>query len=318
MLIIVKILFAATVWYVLPQLLGQLWKSKETYLLGILTEWGIFYCLAKIAIATDMSLHELCRVWLIVMGALTVAALIFCVWTKRIHVWTTGWKTSFKKKIPTGIALLLLCAVTLVCNGSRQQDMVIEDALTMYATDTLYKYEASSGRSEVEMLPYETQCLTQDSAAPVEAYYAVNSKVYAIHPAKLICILLPFFLLPFYFEVYRLWAEELFREDKKKQISFQMIVWLLYATTLIADRSSIINIFANCQSGETLFFCGLLPIAVWFLLRSCSRFKYAAYYVVCMLAGQLLYERGAFVITFLWIMACVSNSVRGWKDDSRI
>ena len=80
-------------------------------------------------------------------------------------------------------------------------------------------------------------------------------------------LMLPVFLMTFYYGVYHIWVFELFRRNKGKRVLFQCMLWLLYASVLVANRAVTVQVFAGCWNGETLFFAGMLPFAVWLLLR---------------------------------------------------
>ena len=54
-------------------------------------------------------------------------------------------------------------------------------------------------------------------------------------------------------------GEYLFKHDTKKKWCFQIVVWLLYAVSLIADWSVAFGLYQNCWNGETLFLPGRTP-----------------------------------------------------------
>ena len=304
MLIVVKILIAVCIWLVIPVLLGSLWTEGgrkindafvSTYLMGLLSEWAGFFVIAKWAVARQLTLQKLCVLWLVLLAAMTVFSVALGIQRKRFDM--PDQKKGNAGQILGILGLILLCTLALVCGGSRQKEHSVEAALTMYATGTLYQYDATTGRSEDEMLSFEKAELETDAKAPIEAYYAANSYVCRLNPAKFIGVLLPFFLLPFYFGVYQVWADTLFPGGTVKRV---------------------FDGFSNCWSGEVLFFAGLLPLAVWLLLRNCNKTRWFAQYAVCMLSGQLLYAKGGFLITFLWIMAWLVKGIGRWKHDRSI
>lgn len=325
LLIVVKILIAVCIWLVIPVLLGSLWTEGgrkindafvSTYLMGLLSEWAGFFVIAKWAVARQLTLQKLCVLWLVLLAAMTVFSAALGFQRKRFDM--PDQKKGNAGQILGILGLILLCTLALVCGGSRQKEHSVEAALTMYATGALYQYDATTGRSEDEMLSFEKAELETDAKAPIEAYYAANSYVCRLNPAKFIGVLLPFFLLPFYFGVYQVWADTLFPESTVKKAEFQTVVWLLYGSALLTDRAGLFDVFSNCWSGEVLFFAGLLPLAVWLLLRNCNKTRWFAQYAVCMLSGQLLYAKGGFLITFLWIMAWLVKGIGRWKHDRSI
>ncbi|MBP3489104.1 MAG: hypothetical protein J6K53_11975 [Roseburia sp.] len=325
LLVVGKILIAICIWLIVPVLLGSLWLENGRklndafiwiYLMGLVSEWAAFFAIAKWAIASQLTLQKLCVLWLVLLAALTVFAAVLGIRRKRFLM--PDWKKGKANQILGMLGLILLCTLAMAYGGSRQKEHTIEAALTMYATDSLYQYDATTGRSEDEMLSFEKAELEKDAKSPIEAYYAANSYVCRLNPAKFIRVLLPFFLLPFYFGVYQVWANTLFPESFVKRGVFQTVVWLLYGSAVIAGWEVLFDVFSNCWNGETLFFAGLLPLAVWLLLGERNRWRWFAQYVVCVLAGQMLYEKGGFLITFFWVIAWLVTGIRRWKNDRSI
>lgn len=325
MLIVVKILAAVYMWLLFPVLLGSVWvkpgikvrnRLMICYLTGLVSQWAVFFALVKWAIDRELLVQEFAGLWLVSQLVLTVPIVVLGV--KRRLLWRKEWFVWKKEWIGQVFAVLLLAGVAFVCGGNNPQDYTVEAALTMYATDTLYAYDPTTGKGADEMLPVQQEELDAAAKAPVEAYYAVDSRICVMNPAKFIRILLPFFLMTFYYGVYHLWAWELFRKNKVKRVLFQVVLWLLYAGALVSGRAAMVQIFTNCWNGETLFFAGLLPFAVWLLLRKESRLAWGMSYLVCAGAGQLLYSHGGFVITLLWAVAAIAEWIKGeWKKDDR-
>lgn len=313
MRMIVGILIVLYVWAAVPVLFGALWKEAgikcglmQTYLMGLVSEWAVFFLVAKWAVISGKSLRELCVLWVAVLALLTVAALV---WGVKEH------RFSWKKPDLHGIwCLPVLLGVCMLCGGVRQDNGTLEEAWTLYATDSLYQYDAATGHGEKELLSFERQRLEENAKAPVEAYYAANSYLCKWNPAKYIRLIVPVFLIPFYFGVYRMWGEALFFGERGKTILFQVIVWLLYGLAVVSDWSTVFGIFTNCWNGETLFYTGLVPLAVLLLLRETEKKRRVIQYLVCALAGQLLCVDGYFVMTFLWGIAWLAEGIWRWKS----
>ncbi len=173
-------------------------------------------------------------------------------------------------------------------------------------------------------MDYEKEMLDAQQAAPVAAYYAVYVRMSNLHPAKFVRILLPVFLLPFYMAVYAAWAEYLFKHDTKKKWCFQIVVWLLYAVSLIADWFVAFGLYQNCWNGRRFsswqnsrLRCSLLWVKKQ--LREIEAFGQPyviLYYVVSAAAGQLLYEKGFFFVTFVWgVGLCgTDKEVERWRQ----
>lgn len=102
-----------------------------------------------------------------------------------------------------------------------------------------------------------------------------------------------------------------------------IVVWLLYAVSLIADWSVAFGLYQNCWNGDTLFFLGELPLTVLLVLGEKKQLReieafgqpyVILYYVVSAAAGQLLYEKGFFFVTFVWGAALAAALIKRWRD----
>lgn len=333
-MIVLKGLLLFYMWIVFPVLFGNVWKrfaSKEreefryTYQIGLLSILAIFYLMARHAISEEQKLSELARNWVIAVAVLSVLSFVYAVRHYR------EWKEFFCKINKThllmavsGIALIVFC---IGFTENVREDWTVESVNTMYMTNTLYVYGPLTGKAVQNMVEPEVKMLEQQALAPVDAYYAIDVFLTKIHPARLVRELLPFFLFPFYFSVYGAWGEYCFEKDMRKRIFFNIIIWLLYAISLFADTSLMFSVYQNCWNGETLFFLGVLPFAVLLLLgekaeeRKLEHFKrpyLILEYVVCALAGQLLYVKGFFFVTFVWCIAFLLTMLKRWKDGSGI
>lgn len=333
MFAVLKILALAYIWLALPVLAGRLWGlfQKEehngwevTSLLGMLTIWAIFFVVAKQALAAECKLSELSMTWMIILILLSEASVAYMVVQKKLELDQTVWNV---KKLVWGILALVIMVAAAIFSVNETEEHMVEEVLTMYTTDSLYQYSPMNGKQKEELLSIEVEELEAQSQSPIEAYFATYVSMTKINPAKFVRILLPIFLLPFYFCVYAAWGNYLFPASAKKRYLFQAVVWLLYGTTLVAERSITFQIFANCWNGETLFFLGALPAAVLILLgekkgaRELEDFKkpyLIGEYVVCAAAGQLLYAKGFFFVTFVWGVALAAACIKRWKDGSSI
>lgn len=322
---VVKDLVVLYMWVIAPIVLGNFWLEKGrkiaerfifTYLMGMVSEWAAFFAAAKWAIAREMTLQELGRIWLVTLGLLTAAALV---WGAKQQHFSMPKQATAKKGMMTGLlAFVLLAVMCTVCGGQNQEEATLESVLTMSATDTLYQYDPATGKETAQMMSFEIEAMENAAKSPIEAYYALGSFISERNPIKFVRVLLPFFLMPLYFGTYQLWARTLFAENRAKWIVFQITVWLLYASALISERAVWYSVFSNCWNGETLFFAGLLPWAVWLLLQESRKEAWIAQYAVCALAGQLLYTKGAFVVSFLWGVVLCAKGIKRWKDDSSV
>lgn len=329
-----KIAALAYMWLVLPVLVGRFWGlfRKDEHndfvlscLFGMITIWAIFFVTAKQAINAMWKLSDLSRMWGVIVILMSVAAVaVRLILRKESRTKQSMWNGKSLMVSLVGIALLVVAAIFSV---NDKEEHMVEAVLTMYTTDSLYEYNPMNGKAKDELLSIEAEELEQQAQSPIAAYYSTYVSMTQIFPAKFVRIILPVFLMPFYFCVYAAWGNYLFPASARKRCLFRMIVWLLYGTTLIAERSVEFSIFANCWNGETLFFLGVLPVTVLLLLgeKKCARqleeFKQPyliVEYMICAAAGQLLCKEGFFYVTFVWGIALIAACIKRWKDGSSI
>lgn len=177
------------------------------------------------------------------------------------------------------------------------------------------------------MLSVEKELLDEMAGSPVDAYYAVCVEICRINPAKFIHLVIPFLVFPIYFCIYAAWADCLFQKDTKKKYLFMTVIWLLYITPLFMDKAFYYGIFQHGWNGQTLFFLGVLPWTVLQLLgeeketRCFNEFGQIFMiltYAAVALSGQLMYRKGFFIVTFVWVSVVIMAGIMRWKNDSSI
>ena len=180
MLTILKTVILAFVWLVLPILTGCLFglfpqreyrKRRSAYLIGSLTIWALFYGLARIALDGKWTLTKLTKVFCVLLAVLTILStgVIIYRWHMRELIRIKS-RTSL---LFTAVAAVLILAVAGGFAANRTDEHTVEQVMTMYMTDSLYEYDAMTGKSRDAMMDYEKEMLDAQQAAPVAAYYAV-------------------------------------------------------------------------------------------------------------------------------------------------
>lgn len=341
MLIAWKLLGMAGIWYVMPIAAGfvseQIFgiKGKNMiwrYLFGSVVLFALFYVVARIAVLQETTLSVLAQIWMIVLAVVALAAVILLVMKRKEIMFFQKIKSGSlqidRKGMALGaVALLFLTVGSVVFVPASTEDYTAHSVLTMYTTDTLYEYSPMTGKSKQQMLSIEKEELAQEAKSPFEAYYVVYVAICRINPAKFVHLVLPFLIFPIYFFTYVAWGNYLFPDEKHKRYLFLVLVWLLYATALVAEKGFYFQIFQNGWNGQTLFFFGILPWVVLQLIgekgeaRRLEEYTSAPgifVYVVSALAGQLLYEKGFFVVTFAWAAVWIMTGIMRWKNGSSI
>lgn len=333
MFLILKFLIMAVIWYIAPGATGyiaeQVLEKKikdnlHRYLMGTMILFALFFITARAAIFYKLTLSVLTRIWMIIVVVLLLIAVCMIVRNRKelkLLPLIAEKKSLF---LAVGV-LLLLILFSVVCVPVDTDDYTAQSVLTMYTTDTLYVYSPTSGRTQ--MLSVEKELLNQMAGSPVDAYYAVCVEICKINPAKFIHLVVPFFVFPIYFCIYMAWAKYLFPTEKNKKYLFMIIIWLLYLIPLFTDKAFYYGVFLHGWSGQTLFFLGVIPWMVLQLLgeekglRSFEEYKQRSVilsYAAAALSGQLMYQRGFFIVTFVWGVMVIMAGIMRWKNGSSI
>ena len=199
LLLILKFLAMALMWYIAPVAAGyiaeQLLKEKRKrnlhrYLMGNMILFALFFLIAQIAIFYKLTLSVLTRIWMIVVALVLLIAIVMMI-RNRKKIRLLPDTSEMKNIILAVIAILVLIAFSVVCVPADTDDYTVQSVLTMYTTDTLYVYSPTSGRTQ--MLSVEKELLDEMAGSPVDAYYAVCVEICRINPAKFIHLVIPFF-----------------------------------------------------------------------------------------------------------------------------
>lgn len=260
LLLILKFLAMALMWYIAPVAAGyiaeQLLKEKRKrnlhrYLMGNMILFALFFLIAQIAIFYKLTLSVLTRIWMIVVALVLLIAIVMMI-RNRKEIRLLPDTSEMKNIILAVIAILVLSAFSVVCVPADTDDYTVQSVLTMYTTDTLYVYSPTSGRTQ--MLSVEKELLDEMAGSPVDAYYAVCVEICRINPAKFIHLVIPFFVFPIYFCIYAAWADCLFQKDTKKKYLFMTVIWLLYITPLFMDKAFYYGIFPTWMEWSDFIF----------------------------------------------------------------
>ena len=166
MLTILKTVILAFTWLVLPILTGCLFgllpqreyrKRRPAYLMGSLTIWALFYGLVRIALDGKWSLTKLTRVFCVLLAVLTILSAGVIIY--RWHLRDLIRRTNRTNLVITALAAVLILAVAGGFAANRTEEHTVEQVMTMYMTDSLYEYDAMTGKSRADMMDFEKETL---------------------------------------------------------------------------------------------------------------------------------------------------------------
>ena len=194
------ILLVIYLFFLVPWLAGALIDAaagvkkrniSSTYANGFVIMLGIFWGVAVLFLYRGCTLEKLSMVWLLATITICVVsilankkAILGCFKHKRKS--ENGHKAVKIAMIVSIIAILF----SVVC-VKPQMEQTVQTVMTSIDTNSAYIYQPYTG----EQYP-ATQM--EKIFSPYEMLYAVNAWVSGLHPALLIKVILPLFILPFF------------------------------------------------------------------------------------------------------------------------
>lgn len=320
-MIIVKLVMLALTAYALPLMIGralalvteQKTEYKESYLTGVIVFLALFFLWIEPLIKLDTALTEatpiIIRNWLM-LAFLTVGIILFFIYRRwkcgDLQLDKAAMRVLVRKTLLV-VGVSALVAVLSLCAKANGADYTAETVNTMYFRDTLYGVDPLTGKSMEELSVDEQDYLQDLKEAPFAALYGIAVSVTKILPAKFVSIILPFLIIPVYVCTYMLWGEYLFSDGKKKQIVFNVLVWVLLGMGLVQNWDVAFDIFANPWNGETIFFMGILPFSILTMIKMQECIVERKYYAVLLglafcFSAKLLYRYGLFVEIFVFVV----------------
>ncbi len=283
---IIKALISVLVIFIIPELIGLLvlrfWKEQKNnvilaFVLGYIIEFAVGQIISVPLILKDETLTKLVSIYSLIIGILSVISLILNV--KRTKEILKEFVSEFKK-MPKLLTVLLIILIGLqllvyVKYGHINDDdaFYVATATTSVQTDTLFKYSATIGSQK----PGD-QVLVRYRLGPFPIYYAIMSKILDIHPAIVAHFILPIIFIPIVYMVYWLFANALFKEDKKSSVMFMIFIVFLHIFSYYSGRNNFIVAMLRIWQGKCVLASIILPfLLILFIYLENSSSKLFAY-----------------------------------------
>lgn len=311
---------------ILPFLVGMMWTRKEkplgfakTYVMGYVSIWTIFYVIAVPMIVKREFLSNLTQVW---EGILIVVPLLwamqFVIRRKAyINQLKQYWKNidGIKRQLRFVVVFAVLFLVVSIgfIIPSVEDDVPETVAITLW-TDTMYEQQPYTMLSygEPELKFY----------APIDMFYSVNADITEIEAPIFVHIVLPVFLLGFFFASAWEVGGYFFGEKLEDRGLFTVFSMILYTVSMCSNRTYFIGVFQNIWNGATMLCCCMLPLVVIFgfrLLDTVERKEKPDIQVIIMgiltiVSAQLMLTKGA-LLSMMSLMCCVGIYIirKGWE-----
>lgn len=193
------ILLVIYLFFLVPLLAGALIDAaagvkkrniSSTYANGFVTMLGIFWGVAVLFLYRGCTLEKLSMVWL--LATITICVVSILANKKAIlgcfkHKRKSG---SGHKAVKIAMAVTAIAILFSVVCVKPQMEQTVQTVMTSIDTNSAYIYQPYTG----EQYP-ATQM--EKIFSPYEMLYAVTAWVSGLHPALLIKVILPLFILPF-------------------------------------------------------------------------------------------------------------------------
>ena len=221
--------------------------------------------------------------------------------------------------VVTAIAILF----SVVC-VKPQMEQTVQTVMTSIDTNSAYIYQPYTG----EQYP-ATQM--EKIFSPYEMLYAVTAWVSGLHPALLIKVILPLFILPFFMCCYWEIGKFFFKQEKMQAVFLIIVEIIYYVPIYTAVETPVTGIFRSCWNGSVMLECCLLPYAFLQVMRMLN-FMYggeknkvsdcvkhpvmmqAVLFIILYPAAQLLHHKGWFYVFLMMLLMILVWFVRkGYK-----
>lgn len=297
---------------------------SSTYANGFVAMLGIFWGVAVLFLYRGCTLEKLSMVWMLVTITICVASILAnkkaiygCFKHKRKS--ENGHKTVKIAMVVSIIAILF----SVVC-VKPQMEQTVQTVMTSIDTNSAYIYQPYTG----EQYP-ATQM--EKIFSPYEMLYAVNAWVSGLHPALLIKVILPLFILPFFMCCYWEIGKFFFKQEKMQAVFLIIVEIIYYVPIYTAVETPVTGIFRSCWNGSVMLECCILPYAFLQVMRMLN-FMYggeknkvsdcvkhpvmmqAVLFIILYPAAQLLHHKGWFYVFLMMLLMILVWFVRkGYK-----
>lgn len=311
---------------ILPFLAGMMWTRKEkllgfarTYVTGYVSIWTIFYIIAVPRIVKGEFLSDLTQVWNVVLAAIPVLWLVQFVFRRKTYVnqLKQYWKNvdcikRYLRFVVVSAVIFMVVSIGFIM-PSAEDDVPETVAITLW-TDTMYEQQPYTKLSyaEPELKIY----------APIDMFYAVNADITEIEVPIFVHIVLPVFLLGFFFASAWEVGGYFFREKLEERGQFTVFTMILYTVCMCSNRTVSFAVFQNIWNGATMLCCCMLPLVAIFglhLLDVAERkekldLQMIIVGILTIVSAQLMLTKGA-LLSVLSLMCCVGIYIirKGWE-----
>ncbi|MDD6157417.1 MAG: DUF6077 domain-containing protein [Lachnospiraceae bacterium] len=311
---------------IMPFLVGMMWTRRgallglaETYVMGYISIWALFYLFAVPMIVMELPLSTLTGCWRGIMVAVPVLWLLQFLIRRNTFLRQLQHYRSNMERIRQFFSYVIILAAlfTLISIGfimPSPEDDVPETVAITIDTNRMYRQQPYTklAYSEPELKQY----------SPIEMFYAVNVDVSGMEVPIFVHSFLPIFLLAFFYASTWEISGVLFRGKPEERGLFVVFAMILYTVSIGADRAVSFSVFQNIWNGATMLCCCILPLVVAFgfeIIDSIQQKKKLDYEMIVMViltivAAQLMLAKGA-VLSVLSLICCVGIYVirKGWE-----
>lgn len=279
-MIIAQVLLTVVFLLIIPELIGLLIlyftkiEKKIAYALpvGYIIEFAICQIISIPCIYTDLPFSLLFYTFITCLLVLTIISLIVNKKEFKSIFIDNGIKKLKEMRIASVIVLILVLiqvgALVKYAHIDDDDTTYIGTAVTSIETDTLFKYDATTGAiDEVKAKRY--------TVGPFPMYVAIAANFSYIHPTILAHTILPLILIPMAYIVYALIAERLFKGDKQKTRLFLIFLSIIYMFGNYTEKNNFSFLLLRIWQGKAILANIIIPfVYLWFMESYKNKFSF--------------------------------------------
>ena len=311
---------------IMPFLMGMMWTKKNepigfarTYVAGYVNIWTIFYIIAVPMIVMGKMLSELTGIWQMILIAVPVLWLLQFIIRRKAYINQLKQYAKnvdvikrFLRFVIAFAAVFMIVSIGFIIPSV--EDDVPETVAITLDTDAMYQQQPYT------KLPYAEPELK--IYAPIDMFYAVNADITDLEVPIFVHIVLPIFLLGFFYAVSWEVGGYFFKEKLEDRGLFSVFSMILYTVCMCTNRTASFGVFQNIWNGATMLCCCMLPlVAIWGLrlLDTVERkekldLRMIIVGILTIISAQLMLTKGA-LLSVLSLMCCVGIYIvrKGWE-----
>lgn len=277
---IIYVFVCAVILLMSTNIIGRLWIRKWvdykysfslSTCMGLVTIFAVFHLIAVPAIYCKMKLSALTVLSFFVFLCLIIVSCYlnrkeWIEYYKKLHE-KLKYLQNGKDRIWCYIVILLVIGQTLFAaftyTGHEDDNRYVAAIVDAYESDEMLMYHPMTG----EYLGEVRSELKKDAIAPILMFWGVLCKIFRIHPATFVHVVVPLFMIPLCYSLYYIIARKLTEHNIRKTAMFIIAFWLFNVMNHYTPGEGIGRMLFYMRWGKSILCAFLIPLLIFILME---------------------------------------------------